>query len=316
MTLHLAFLIGIILLLAASAFFSGVEMAFVSVNKIRLKHLADIGHPKARLVHSLQERTEEVLTAILIGNNITVVAATALFTRLVYPLGLWQAEWLSTLVMTPLVLVFAEIIPKVIFRHQANQLIFILVSPLYVFFKLVRPVAVTLLRLVEVPLTGFFPAKAKNPFVSKEELRYLIEEGEKEGFLESHEKRIIERIFDFGAITVKEVMTRRSHIVSISEKASMKEAKEFFRRKGFTRLPVEGQTPGAYVGILHILDCLFEKKELPARSLTRELVAVDEDMVVQKALIELRVRKQRMALVRNSTGETVGLVTVQDLIAI
>ena len=148
MIVHLAFLGSIIILMICSAFFSGVEIAFVSVNKIRLKHLAELGNPKAGLVRSLQDNSEEVLTSILIGNNLSVVAATALFTLWTYSLGPARAEWITILVMTPLVLIFAEIIPKVIFRHKANQLIFTLVDPLNLFFRPMRPVAVAFLQCV------------------------------------------------------------------------------------------------------------------------------------------------------------------------
>jgi len=314
----LSLLAGIIILMICSAFFSGVEIAFVSVNKIRLKHLADVGNPKAGLVRSLQDRAEQVLTSILIGNNLSIIGATAFFTLLVYPLGQARAEWCSTLVMTPLVLIFAEIIPKVIFRHKANQLIFTLVTPLNLFFKVIRPVAVPLLGIVKQIMGRTLPQKtsSKNPFVSKEELRYLIEEGQKEGLLEPHERRVIERIFEFGVISVKEVMTRRPHIVSVSKESTVEEAKAIFRRTGFSRLPIEGDEPGTYTGIVHVLDCLFEDQNKPVQELSRELGSVKEDTVAQRAMIEMRVSKQRMAKVITRSGAIVGLVTMQDLITV
>lgn len=308
---------GILIFMAASAFFSGVEMAFVSVNQLRLKHLSGLGNPKAERVRELQEEKEEVLTALLLGHNLSVVGAVCLFTLMVYPLGEVEAEWLSTLIMTPLVLIFVDIIPKVIFRHEANQLIFTLVDPLNIYFKISRRVAGSLLFLVRRLIFSVVPrgASVKSPYVGKEELRHLIQDGQAEGLLEPHERRIIERIFEFGAITVKEVMTRKAHITSIDEGATIAKAREVFKRSGFSRLPVRSQD-GRFIGILHILDCLFEGLDAPMAPHVRELVLIKTDTVVEKALIELRVRRQRMAIVTSSSGDALGLVTVQDLITL
>jgi putative hemolysin len=314
----LSFLLGILILMVCSAFFSGVEVAFISVNKYRLRHLVELQNKPAKLVQSLQEKPEEVLTTILIGNNLSNIGATALFTLWIYPLWPQYAEWISVLVMMPIVLIFAEIIPKIVFRHQANHLIFILIGPLLFFFRIFRPFAQILSTSIQhLPFMKTTSRHAgKFPFVNREELYQLIQEGQKEGLLEPHELRMMERIMEFGMTSVKEVMTRKIHIVSINQEETVAEAKELFRKTGYSRIPIRGTGNMGYTGVLYVKDCLFEEESRRVRDMMRDVISLQENTVIEKAFIELRIKKQRMAIVKNSDNQLVGIVTIHDLLSV
>ena len=296
-------IVVIVLCIILAGFFSGSETALISVNRVRLRHLAEAGRVDATKIIELIKRPEQVLAMVLIGTNITVVVASGLCTSLV-------GKWRSILIMTPLMLIFAETIPKFLFRQRANEIALKFAKPISFFHKLFYPVVFVILRL-----SGQRERPQRSPFVTREELKYLIREGEHSGAIEPRERSIIYSIFDFGAKRVKEIITPLKKVAAIDAEADVKILEEIAKRTGYSRIPVYETSKENIIGIANILDAAFiEDTTQKVRKFARPCTFVSQDTLIDKVLLTLQSKKQPLAIVTDVNRKPIGIVTIEDVV--
>ncbi|MEA3328253.1 MAG: CNNM domain-containing protein [Candidatus Omnitrophota bacterium] len=309
---------SIILCLASAAFFAGSEIAFFSVNRIKLKLLAEKKHPSAIQVQKFLEQPRDILITTLAGNNVSQVAGTALLSLLVYRLLGAESGLMVTLIMTPVALIFSELIPKALFRQRANTLILKLAGVFNLISRVLYPVIVIVTFLTDLILIPFRRKEKikKDPFVNREELMYLIAEGEREGVLSSYESSIVRKIFDLGRTKVKRIIVEFNRVSSLSSESTVGELKTLARKTRFSRFPVYRQEQSNIVGLVNILDTLFETNDnLKVTEFIRPILAVSAGEIVDDVFYKLQSKKESMALV-SENNKNIGIVTIEDLVPI
>ncbi|PKM66491.1 MAG: HlyC/CorC family transporter [Firmicutes bacterium HGW-Firmicutes-2] len=305
-------ILGILLVL--SGFFSATETAFSSINRIRMKHLANNGNKKALHTLELSEDFDKVLSTILIGNNIVNIAsaaiATVLFTRHYGNAGVT----ISTAVTTILVLIFGEITPKSLAKESPESFAMFSTPILRILTFLLQPVNY-LFSLWKKFLSKVFKFKDKQT-ITQEELITLVEEAENEGGLDSHEGELIRSAIEFNDLDVEEILTPRVKVVAVSEKASIDEIKNTFMTHGFSRLPVYNKTVDNIIGVIHEKDfyniLYYEKENI--QSITKSIVCVAPQTKISTLLRLLQHSKSHISVVVDEYGGTMGIVTLEDIL--
>jgi len=314
---NIALLAGLTLMLFLSAFFSGMETGLISLNRIALRRREEEGDRRAIILEELFRKPEQLLATILVGNNLVNVTATLLF--LLWATRIWEsgrAEWLTPLLLTPLLLVLGEILPKTTFRHKADTLAPVFAPFLRIVVWLLSPGVAVLTRITD-RLTGLEGEKKRSPFMSREDVRLLFVEGEKGGVIEEDERELIHGVIDFGTTTVREVIVPRIDIVAVRDDATWNEVCETFETHGLSRLPVYHDKIDEIVGIVYVFDLMRAGSPPDGNSITefiREIPFIPESKRIQDLLHEFRQQQIFMAIVVDEYGGTAGLVTLEVLI--
>jgi len=316
----------ILLCVILEGFFSGSELALVSTDKLAVRTQKDSGDRSAELLARFLEEPERILTTTLIGTNVSVVSATTLFAVVVHQ-SAWipdeHASLLTILILSPCLLLFGELIPKSIYRHYSSRVGPIVIRPLTLLSTLLFPLVALVRGLASLLMDVLGAPRRSHLEVSREELRVLLDYGEEpsevttEGeVIEQAEREMIERIFQFPEVTVKEAMRPLIDVVAINEEASLSEAIELFVSSGFSRIPVFHERVDDIVGIIRAVDIL----RLPdptgrrAASLTRPVPYVPETQKAELLLTELQHQRQGMAVVVDEYGGAQGVVTLEDIL--
>ena len=310
-------LVTMFVLLALSAFFSSVETAFSSFNKLRMKSMAQGGDKRASAVVKLEERYDKLLTTILIGNNIVNIALSSIATIFfmdVITSSESLAATLSTVVITVAVLIFGEITPKVVARVKADS---------YAMF--VAPI-VTGLMVILTPLSVAFGGWSKlihklfhskeEDVITEEELITIVDEAEEDGTLETDEGNLIRSAIEFNDVCAGDILTPRVDICAISKSASINEIAKIFMENGYSRLPVYDEDLDDIIGILHEKD-FFVAYHNNNKTVTKHLqkpVYVTEHIKLADLLQTLKSHKSHLAIVVDEFGGTMGIVTMEDII--
>ncbi|MFP4057504.1 MAG: hemolysin family protein [Candidatus Brocadiia bacterium] len=323
-------LLLVVLVLAcilASGFFSGYETALISADRTAIHVAAGRGEGRAALAERLVERTEALLSTMLVGTNVATVTGTSLATLVVADaLEAWDQPLdesvVTTLVMTPLVLIFGEIVPKSIGRASADAVTVRGARLLAVADRLMRPIAVVARRIAEAALAllGDRPVAA-SPYVTREELMALADIGEEHGLLASEERQMIRSILELRDRPVSTVMVPLAEMVSLGIDATVADLEEAAATTGFSRFPVYEGPVDNVVGVGSVVSVLRAGlPEEPAATplapyVRREVTYVPETKSVGELLRELRYSEMPMAIVVDEHGGVVGLATAEDLVA-
>ncbi|MBI1976446.1 MAG: HlyC/CorC family transporter [Candidatus Omnitrophica bacterium] len=314
--LTLLFLI-IFFCLVLSSFFSGVETAVISSNRLRLRHLADRGNKEAHRLLRILEYPDRVISTVLVGNNIVNVTIASLVTLLCIHWVGSHSEWLAALIATPLVLVFGELIPKVYCRFRADRVVLLAERPLRWMLWFFSPL-VAVVRYISEVILAFFGVPSAPPQkvrVTKEELKYLLQEEAHGIELDPQERSLITKIFQFSDLQVTEVMLGLDKTAMLPAQATVKDLKELLKQTGFSRYPVYDGQNNNVIGIVHILDALFESPETDSiKKFLRPANFIHMETLASTALFILQSRKQPMAIVVSRTRGPVGMVTIADLV--
>lgn len=302
-------------LIALSAFFSAAETAFSSVNKIRLKNYASDGNRKAEGALKIAEDFDRMLSAILIGNNIVNIASasigTVIFTKL---FGVAGAA-ISTVVMTVAVLIFGEILPKSYAKENSEKVTMSFAAPLNAVMFVLTPLVWIFTKLQS--LVKSKKGEEDAPSVTQEELKFIIEEIEDEGVLQESESELLQSALEFQEITVDEILTPRVDLVAADVNDSVEEIKALFMEHRYSRIPIYEKTVDSIIGVLWERDFfreLINGKDVDIRSLTRKTIFVPEKQLISSLMRELQMSKIHMAVVTDSYGGTVGIVTLEDIV--
>lgn len=310
-------LIMLIVLLVLSAFFSASETAFSSLNKIRLKSYADDGDKKARRALRVSDRFDELLSTILVGNNVVNMASASIATVVATGLlGGGAGPAIATTVMTVLVLIFGEILPKT-FAKENSERVAIATSGILTFLMSVLKPVVWIFVQMKSACMRLASGSAGQPSVTEEELKSIVESIEQEGVLEEQESELVQSALEFDEITVQEILTPRVDLVSLNIETPMDQALEVSMDAHYSRIPVYKGTIDSIVGVLQVRDLLkavVRKKDTSLSELITDCVYVHKTMRISQLLSELKAKKLHLAVVNDDYGGTMGIVTMEDVL--
>ena len=307
-------IVALVLLVITSAYFSATETAFSSLNKIRLRNMADDGNRKAEATLRLAEDFDRLLSTLLVGNNIVNITAATLGTLFFTKLSPEYGATISTVVLTLVILTFGEISPKTIAKENAESWAMVSTPFLRVLSTVLRPLTI-LFSLLQKGIGKLFHASGDRG-ITEDELITMVSTAEDEGGLDQNESRLIRSAIEFGDMEVEEILTPRVDIVSISDQASAKELDELISSNRFSRIPVWRGSIDTIIGMIHEKD--FHEAELEDNDSWTHLISpviyVTPTSPVADLLYEMQRRKMHMSVVVDEYGGTEGLVTLEDLL--
>lgn len=307
-------IIALILLVGGSAFFSATETAFSSVNKIRLKNMANDGDRKAKKALDLAEDYDKLLTTILVGNNLVNIMATALatvlFTRIYQDLG----ATISTAVMTVVVLIFGEVTPKSIAKETPEKFAMAVSGVVGLLVVLLTPINL-LFTLWKMLISHIFHFE-NDEGMTQEELITIVEEAMNDGDLEEHESDLITAAIEFNDLEVNEILTPRVDVVALDIETSMEGMEEAFRTNSFSRFPIYENTIDNVIGILHEKDFYyaFYNDAKDVRAILKPIQYTSSHVKISELLRQLQNSKTHMAVVLDEYGGTAGIITMEDIL--
>ncbi|MEG0391873.1 MAG: hemolysin family protein [Anaerovoracaceae bacterium] len=305
---------AIILLVILSAYFSATETAFTSVNRIKIKNLANDGNLRARRVLKLSENYDKLLSTILIGNNIVNIAmtsvATVLFIRFYGDMG----PTISTIVITIVVLIFGEISPKSLAKEAPESFAMFSAPIIKGFMVLLTPVNFFFVQWKKLIAKLFKVDGGRS--ITEDELITIVEEAETEGAIESDQSELIQNAIEFNELTAEEVMTPRVDMEAIDLEDTEEEVSELFKETGFSRLPVYEDDMDKILGVLNQKDFhnYIYGSDKTISDFVKPVVFVAGSMKIAALLKKLQAMKTHIAIIVDEYGGTEGLVTMEDII--
>ena len=307
----------LIILLMLSAFFSSSETALTTVNKIRLRSLADEGNKRAALVLDVTENhTSKMLSAILIGNNIVNISASSLSATLAYAFGGYMVS-IATAVLTVAILVFGEITPKNYATINAEKISLRYIKVIWIFMTVMTPV-IFIINLFSRGIMFLLRVdpNAGSKTITEDELRTIVDVSHEDGVIETGEKELIYNVFDLNDANAKDIMVPRVHVTFANVDDTYEELIEIFREDKFTRLPVYEENPDNIVGIINMKDLLLYDRNQPfsVREIMREPYFTYEYKSISELLVEMRSATFNIAIVLDEYGEMAGIVTLEDIL--
>ncbi len=307
----------LVILLGLSAFFSSAETALTTVNKIKMRSLADDGNKRAKKVLKLIENPGKMLSAILIGNNIVNLSASSLTTTIAIGFGADIAVAIATGIITVLILIFGEITPKTVATINSEKLSLVYAYPIHFIMTVLTPISFLINILARIILFVLrVDPNAKPDAMTEDELRTIVEVSHESGVIEEEEREMINNVFDLGDAKAKDVMVPRVNVVFADVESSYDELIDIFREHKFTRLPVYEETTDNVIGTINMKDLLLynHKEDFHIREFLREAYFTYEHKVVSELLVEMREASYNIAIVLDEYGETAGLITLEDIL--
>lgn len=310
-----------ILLVILSGFFSASETALTAFKSI---HLEDIEHddPKrAKLLRKWLRRPNEMLTGMLLGNNIVNILASSIATAVTFKVlgNSPKAIAIVTLAMTIIILIFGEITPKIIAKNHSKSISKLVIVPIYILSFVTKPI-IKILMGISVFIGRIFGVEIKdeNIMITEEDIISFVNVGEAEGIIEEEEKEMIHSIVGFGETTAKEVMTPRTAMFAVEGNKTIDDIWTEMLEMGFSRIPVYEHTIDNIIGILYVKDILNYLKDgkvnVQVKEIVREPYFVPETKSIIEILSEFKAKKVHIAMVLDEYGGIVGVLTIEDLI--
>jgi len=318
---EIVYLILAFLCLLLSGFFSSSEVAFVSLQKLRLRHLADTEGGAAKEVAAMTEKPERLLTTILLGNNLVNTAAAALATLVAVSLmSEGKAVIAATIIVTILLLIFGEVFPKTVATRYGERMAMFYATPMKMLVWVLSPIAMIFVWIADklARLVGAHPEQ--RVLVSEDEIRTAVSVGIEEGTLVEAEAEMVERVFRFGDQRVAEVMTPRPDIIWVEKGSKLSDFHTIYSESPHSRFPVYEDTIDNVVGILWIKDVLMAQskgtiqQDSPIDKLARPSYFVPESKLIAELLTELQESGGQVSVVIDEFGGTAGLVTMEQLL--
>ena len=319
MTLDARFfaIIGIVCLVVLAGIFAASEASLLALSRLRILQRSGNGKTE-RLVRLLDERNH-YLTTILVGNTIVLLAADSLATWAAIAYGVWRPVLTATVIMTVALLVFGEVVPKMVVVQDANKWAPRMSAFLHAVNTILRPLTWTMVTLTAWLIRLFGgESHASGPYVTESDIRTLVNVGETQGVIEEEEKEMIHSIFEFGDTVAREVMTPRTDMMCADVTDPVRRGVELVITEGYSKLPVFEENIDHIVGVVHDRELLgaVSRGELdaPLRELMRPIKAIPENKKVAELLREMQAEKVSVAIVVDEYGGTAGLVTMEDLL--
>lgn len=309
-----ASLIIIVVCIIMSAYFSATETAFSSLNRIRVKNLAEKGNKKAKLVMKLSDNYDSLLSTILIGNNIVNIASASLATVLfVKMLGEDAGPSISTAVTTIVVLIFGEISPKSIAKESPEKFAMFSAPILNILVKVLTPFNF-LFGLWKKLLSLIFKS-SEDEGITEEELLSIVDEATEDGGIDEEESNLIHSALEFTEQEVIDILTPRVNVTAVPNTATKEEVAKVFAETAFSRLPVYNESIDNIVGIIYQKDFHNMDKEIKEiKEIIRPTLYVHKTKKINQLLKELQQKKMHFAVVLDEFGGTTGIVTLEDIL--
>ncbi|GBD99733.1 magnesium and cobalt efflux protein CorC [bacterium BMS3Abin07] len=311
--------IAIIICLCIVAFLSSSEAALISVNKLRIKHLAEKGNKSAKTVQNILKKHERLFGTILLTENFFIIAATSLGTAIL--LNIFGKEgWIyASMLMTILIVLLGEVTPKTIAVTYSFRIALIVSHPIKLLISITHPIVWLFTRLPGWLLKIFGAHTPPSPFVTEEDIKAMIDMGEEEGSLHEDERDMLHKVFEFGDTVASEAMVPRTEIVAIDESAPVRNALALVKEKGYSRYPVIRESVDNILGILYVKDIIINMAEGKITEDTsinesiREAYYIPENKKIRELLDEMQKNKFQITIVVDEYGGTAGLITLEDL---
>lgn len=305
--------VGLFLLL--SALFSLIEIAFFSINETKLRALSETGHRGANMGLYLRSNPQRLLSTILIGNTLANIAAASLATFIAIELYGNEAIVVATGILTFLILVFGEIVPKTLGARHAPFVVQVMSYPVYWLEKALTPVLFFMEPLI-LKLTGGRGLAV--PFSTEEELRIALEEGGKAGVFETDEVKMIKNVFQLNDVTAEDAMTPRIYMFTLDANTCLKDVQETFFTSKYSRIPVFEKTLDNITGVLYKSKALMELAQGHYNVMLKDIayppLFVPRGKPADDLMKQFQQEKRHMAIVVNEFGGVMGLVTLEDLL--
>lgn len=307
---------ALVILILLSAFFSSAETAFSTVNRVRLRTLAQEDHKGAIRVLHILDQYGKMLSAVLIGNNIVNLSASSVATTLAIKLWGSHAVGATTGVLTFVVLMFGEIVPKTWAMQKAesitllySSLISMLMTVLTPVIFLVDKISGWILRLMHIN------PDSSNMSITETELKTYVDVSHEGGAIESEEREMIYNIFDFGDTVAKDIMVPRIQMTTVPIDATYQELLSTFQESMFTRIPVYDGDPDHIIGLVNVKDFILvkDKEKFQIKKILRDAYYTYEYKKISDLLMEIREKSYNIAFVLSEYGTTVGMITMEDM---
>ncbi len=296
-----------------SAFFSGIETGFVSLSPIKIEVLRRKRPRIAAKIRVLRRNWNLFLSTTLIGNDLSLVAASSLFTYIAnVRLGITN-EAIITALFTVVMLIFAESGPKVLFRYHSERLVPASL-PLFIFFQTIFYPLAVLFTYLSQGLLRLFKIESRDKrgiFVTREELRMLLYQGSTAGELHKEERTLIKRIFDFSTRKVKDIVTPMDRVAFVEDDWDISRILHMAREKEYSRYPV--RKDGRIVGFVHILDLLYMPPEEDWHSYIRPIIYVYDQAPVGQVFYQMQSIRVNIVIVFSDDYQVSGIVTMKDI---
>lgn len=310
-----------IICLLFACFFCSAETAFIGTQKLRLQHLIESGHPKAKIVAKIIGNPEKFLALVLLGINFFESAMATIGT--IIAISLWGENLgaaLATVLLTIITLIFAEFVPKSLAARQGEKLALLYAHPIDLLMRLLFPL-IFLLNHIGLRFTGLFGKVEPRPTITEEEFHTLISVGHREGTVEKQEAEMLHNIFEFGSRLVREVMIPRPEVVFVEKGASLADFLILYKEHTQSRFPVFEENRDKIVGILSVKDILLAQAEgkCDNASIIDAMIKppcfAPETKPVGDLLIEMRNQNNHLCIIVDEYGGTAGMVTIEQLLS-
>lgn len=310
-------LITLLVLVLLSAFFSSAETAFSTVNRVRLRTLAQENNKGAVRVLAILDQYGKMLSAILIGNNIVNLSASSVATT--FAIKIWgsPAVGIVTGVLTFTILMFGEIIPKTWAMQRAESITLIYSGLIRLLMTVLTPLIFIIDKFSNWILRFLHISSEGNNFsITEKELKTYVDVSHEGGVIETEERELIYNVFDFGDTVAKDIMIPRIQMTTVSIDASYQELLSTFQGSMFTRIPVYDGDPDHIIGVVNIKDFILvkDKEKFQIKKILREAYYTYEYKSVSDLLMEIREKSLSIAFVLSEYGATVGMITMEDMI--
>lgn len=309
--------ISIILLICCSAFFSGSEISYASVNRRRLKKSAETGNLSARVGYYIAENYSQALATILIGNNLVNIAASSVAAVIAISLIGEAGTAYSSIIMAVLILIFGEIMPKIVAKEHADSFARAVALPLRLLMWITKPVVVVVDWIVGRLSRLWADDSGSAPSVTEEELVSIIDTSEDEGVIDEDRSELLHSAIEFYDICAQEILTPRVDMLAIDIDDDFDEILELAYSSLYSRIPVYEDSIDNIIGILplnHFFKKLTEAERFDIRGMLMDVCFIHKSMKLPAVLAELKRRKTHLAVVTDEYGGTMGILTMEDVL--
>ncbi len=307
-------LFALLILVFLSGFFSSAETSLTTVNRVRLKTLADQGNKRAQTALNVLDRYGKMLSAVLIGNNIVNLTASSLATTLAIRIHL--AVGIATGILTVVILIFGEIIPKNLAMVYSEKMALFYASLIAGLMKIMTPVIFLIDKLANGLMKLLHIDTSRKTAMTETELKTYVDVSHEDGVIETEEREMIYNVFDFGDAVAKDIMIPRIDMASVSVDAGYNEVMELFEKCMYTRLPVYQEEKDNIIGLINIKDFILvkDRERFRISDIIRETYYTYEFKKTADLLMEMREKCVNVSIVLNEYGAAVGMITLEDLL--
>ena len=312
----LFYIIIFLILLLSEAFFSGSEIALIAANPQKIRRSSSVSPARIKMTLDLLKDRKRILATTLCGTNLSVVINSILITSFLLSQFSERGEVYAVIMLSPLLLIFGEIMPKTLFQQHAHTIAPWVSYPIWLASYLLYPLVFLITKVTNMifSLTGAEQVQ-DIPFVSREELRLIVKMSKKGSDLSPEEVTMIDRLFDFAHTTVKEAMIPLVEVEAVEDSAPIKEVVALIGAKGYSRIPVYKERIDNIIGVINSFDLLDSSlSEGPLTPFIRTVPYVPEVKPVDDLLIEMQKQRNHLSIVVDEYGGAVGIITIEDIL--